>query len=56
MSMRAVIRRRGLDLAFEENYEGGSFLHNYKPCDHDNARDHTSEDIDIGLKINGSKV
>ena len=48
LTMSDVIKRRGLNLKFEYDYEGGLLLHSYKPDDND--------DIDIGLRINGSKV
>ena len=50
MTMSGVIKRRGLNLAFAYDHEGGLLLHNYKPCDHE------IDDIDIGLRINGSKI
>ena len=58
MTMSDVIKCQGLNLAFEYEYEGGLLLHNYKPCDHDedDVCDHEIDDIDIGLRINGSKI
>ena len=65
MTMIDVIKRRGPDLEFEDDYEGGLLPHNYTPgddhecdnpedCECDNYED--DEFIYIKLRINGVKI
>ena len=39
-----------------ENDDGGLLLRNYKTCDHEGEKYDRSNDINIGLRINGTKI
>ena len=54
-TMYDVIKRRELDLSFENNFEDkvGLLLHNYEPA---SCSCYEDGSIEIGLKINGFKI